>query len=113
MVKAIIKAEKTCLLGNDLPWVSFGMTGGRSNFSYGRGRLTRYLNTDTTMKPSRGAITARARDVLAVKNRYSTNIGYAINTVYVAILFIISSFLAALAFSRNGAVIFMYVSLFM
>ena len=33
-VNAIINAEKTCLLGNDLPSVSFGMTGGISNFSY-------------------------------------------------------------------------------
>ena len=31
-VNAIINAEKTCLLGKDLPWVSFGMTGGISNF---------------------------------------------------------------------------------
>lgn len=34
-VNAIINAEKTCLLGKDLPWVSFVMTGGISNFSYG------------------------------------------------------------------------------
>ena len=32
-VNAIINAEKTCLLGKDLPWVSFVMTGGISNFS--------------------------------------------------------------------------------
>ena len=31
-VNAIINAEKTCLLGKDLPRVSFGMTGGISNF---------------------------------------------------------------------------------
>ena len=112
MVKEIIKAEKTCLLGNDLPCVFFGMTGGRANFSYGRGRLTRYLKTDTTIKPSSGMIIEYARDGLEVKHIYSINIGYMINMVYVAILFKSSSFFAAPVFSRNWAVIFMYVSFF-
>ena len=55
-VNAIINAEKTCLLGKDLPWVSFGMTGGISNFSYGRGLFTIYLKTDTAIKPTSGAM---------------------------------------------------------
>lgn len=55
-VNAIINAEKTCLLGKDLPWVSFGMTGGISNFSYGRGLFTIYLKTDTAIKPTNGAM---------------------------------------------------------
>ena len=55
-VNAIINAEKTCLLGKDLPWVSFGMTGGISNFSYGRGLFTIYLKTDTAIKPISGAM---------------------------------------------------------
>ena len=42
-VNAIINAEKTCLLGKDLPWVSFGMTGGISKFFDGRGLFTIYL----------------------------------------------------------------------
>jgi len=54
-VNAIINAEKTCLLGKDLPWVSFVMTGGISNFSYGRGLFTIYLKTDTAIKPTSGA----------------------------------------------------------
>lgn len=56
IVNAIINAEKTCLLGKDLPSVSFGMTGGRSNFSYGRGLFTIYLKTDTAIKPASGAM---------------------------------------------------------
>ena len=55
-VNAIINAEKTCLLGKDLPRVSFGMTGGISNFSYGRGLFTIYLKTDTAIKPTSGAM---------------------------------------------------------
>lgn len=55
-VNAIINAEKTCLLGKDLPGVSFGMTGGISNFSYGRGLFTIYLKTDTAIKPTSGAM---------------------------------------------------------
>ena len=51
-----VNAEKTCLLGKDLPWVSFGMTGGISNFSYGRGLFTIYLKTDTAIKPTSGAM---------------------------------------------------------
>ena len=51
-VNAIINAEKTCLLGKDLPRVSFGMTGGISNFSYGRGLFMIYLKTDTAIKPT-------------------------------------------------------------
>ena len=46
----------TCLLGKDLPWVSFVMTGGISNFSYGRGLFTIYLKTDTAIKPTNGAM---------------------------------------------------------
>ncbi len=52
-VNAIINAEKTCLLGKDLPCVSFGMTGGISNFSYGRGLFTKYLKTDTSYDPAK------------------------------------------------------------
>ena len=55
-VNAIINAEKTCLLGKDLPCVSFGMTGGISNFSYGRGLFTIYLKTDSAIKPTSGAM---------------------------------------------------------
>ena len=55
-VNAIINAEKTCLLGKDLPRVSFGMTGGISNFSYGRGLFMIYLKTDTAIKPTNGAM---------------------------------------------------------
>lgn len=55
-VNAIINAEKTCLLGKDLPCVSFGITGGISNFSYGRGLFTIYLKTDTEVKPTSGAM---------------------------------------------------------
>ena len=55
-VNAIINAEKTCLLGKDLPWVSFVMTGGILNFSYGRGLFTIYLKTDTAIKPTSGAM---------------------------------------------------------
>ena len=51
-----INAEKTCLLGKDLPRVSFGMTGGISNFSYGRGLFMIYLKTDTAIKPTNGAM---------------------------------------------------------
>lgn len=55
-VNALINAEKTCLLGKDLPRVSFGMTGGISNFSYGRGLFMIYLKTDTVIKPTNGAM---------------------------------------------------------
>lgn len=55
-VNAIINAEKTCLLGKDLPCVSFGITGGISNLSYGRGLFTIYLKTDTEVKPTSGTI---------------------------------------------------------
>lgn len=56
IVNAIINAEKTCLLGKDLPCVSFEMTGGISNFSYGRGLFTIYLKTDTAIKPTSGTM---------------------------------------------------------
>lgn len=105
-VNEIINAEKTCLLGNDLPCVSFGMTGGISNFSYGRGRFTIYLKTDTEVKPTSGTMIESASIVPAEKHRYSTYTGYVIKTKKVHILLINSSFRAALLFSRNGAVIF-------
>ena len=40
-VKAIIKAEYTCRLGKDCPFLSFGITGAIPNFSYGRGLFIR------------------------------------------------------------------------
>ena len=49
--------KKPCLLGKDLPWVSFGMTGVISKFfAYGRGLFTIYLKTDTAIKPTSGAM---------------------------------------------------------
>lgn len=79
-VNAIINAEKTCLLGKDLPCVSFGMTGGISNLSYGRGLFTIYLKTDIEVKPTSGTMIESASMVLAVKHRYSTYTGYVIKT---------------------------------
>lgn len=79
-VNEIINAEKTCLLGNDLPCVSFGMTGGISNLSYGRGRFTIYLKTDTEVKPTSGTMIESASIVPAEKHRYSTYTGYVIKT---------------------------------
>ena len=55
-VTAMINADQTSLRGNDLPRVSFGMTGVISNFSYGRGLFTIYLKTDTAIKPTSGAM---------------------------------------------------------
>lgn len=79
-VNEIINAEKTCLLGKDLPCVSFGMTGGISNLSYGRGLFTIYLKTDTEVKPTSGTMIESASMELAEKHRYSTYTGYVIKT---------------------------------
>ena len=79
-VNAIINAEKTCLLGKDLPCVSFGITGGISNLSYGRGLFTIYLKTDTEVKPTSGTMIESASIVPAEKHRYSTYTGYVIKT---------------------------------
>ena len=49
-VIAIIVAEKTCLLGNDCPFVSFFITGGTSNVSYGLGLFIHLRNKDKSTK---------------------------------------------------------------
>jgi hypothetical protein len=53
-VIAIMVAENTCLLGKDSPFVSFFMTGGISNNSYGLGRFMILRKIDSSKKLTAG-----------------------------------------------------------
>lgn len=53
-VNAITAAENTCRLGQECPFVSFGITDGSSNISYGRFRLIQARTTVTIINPSSG-----------------------------------------------------------
>lgn len=86
-VNAITAAENTCRLGQECPFVSFGITDGSSNISYGRFRLIQARTTVTIINPSSGTQMALYSRISFCHSSHRSRHGYATKITTVNILF--------------------------
>ena len=109
---AMTKMLNACRLGNELPRVSFGMTGDASNTSYGRGALMTLRSTVTSTNEMPGTSTARKRapaapaaPVAAAYASHTSRHGYATYTASVMTLFASDTPRASTGRARKASVI--------